>query len=254
MSDNQTFSHQIVGWALAAGIAFVAFLLLLVLGDFGFVQAAFLSAIVFVAVGGLIALVFTTPLPKLGEVPPPGTKVSTKPQGGASAGHSAPAAPAPTAPAPAPAAPAAAEAAPTAAEVKPSTPLAGEAELAERKGTWKYEGDNGGAAAAPAPAAAPADGEGVQPEAMSEAREGGPDNLKEIKGVGPALEKLLHELGIFHFDQIAGWGASEIAWMDENLKGFKGRVTRDDWVEQAKTLAAGGETEFSKRVDEGDVY
>ena len=37
-------------------------------------------------------------------------------------------------------------------------------------------------------------------------------------------------------------------------KGFKGRVSRDDWVEQAKILAAGGETEFSKRVEDGDVY
>ena len=42
--------------------------------------------------------------------------------------------------------------------------------------------------------------------------------------------------------------------MDDNLQGFKGRVTRDDWVAQAKTLAAGGATEFSRKVDDGDVY
>ncbi len=61
-------------------------------------------------------------------------------------------------------------------------------------------------------------------------------------------------MGFFHFDQIAGWSAEEIAWIDENLEGFKGRVTRDDWVEQARLLAAGQETEFSQRVDKGEVY
>jgi NADH-quinone oxidoreductase subunit E len=45
-----------------------------------------------------------------------------------------------------------------------------------------------------------------------------------------------------------------VAWVDQNLEGFKGRVSRDNWVEQAKTLASGGETEFSARVKKGDVY
>ena len=93
-----------------------------------------------------------------------------------------------------------------------------------------------------------------QPVGLSVARDGGADDLKRIKGVGPKLEELLNSLGFFHFDQIANWSVAEIAWVDENLKGFKGRVTRDDWVAQAKTLAAGGDTEFSKRVDDGDVY
>ena len=106
-------------------------------------------------------------------------------------------------------------------------------------------------ATAPAPAAASGDG---KPEFLSAAREGGPDDLKQIKGVGPKLEKTLHGMGIFHFDQIAAWGPKEQAWMDDNLEGFKGRATRDDWVAQAKTLAAGGETEFSKKVDKGGVY
>ncbi|MEM9911740.1 MAG: hypothetical protein AAF922_13245, partial [Pseudomonadota bacterium] len=66
--------------------------------------------------------------------------------------------------------------------------------------------------------------------------------------------KLLHSMGFYHFDQIAGWSSDEVAWVDENLEGFKGRVSRDGWIDQAKTLAAGGETEFSKRVGEGDVY
>ena len=85
-----------------------------------------------------------------------------------------------------------------------------------------------------------------RPEALKAARDGKADNLKLIKGVGPKLEKLCNSLGFFHFDQIAGWSASEVAWVDENLEGFKGRVTRDDWVNQAKILAEGGETEFSR--------
>lgn len=109
-------------------------------------------------------------------------------------------------------------------------------------------------AAEPAPAPAPAAAAEAKPEFMSEAREGGPDNLKEIKGVGPKLEKTLHGMGVFHFDQIASWGPAEVAWMDDNLEGFKGRVSRDNWIEQAKILAGGGETAFSKKVEGGDVY
>ncbi|MCA0045262.1 NADH:ubiquinone oxidoreductase [Celeribacter litoreus] len=110
-------------------------------------------------------------------------------------------------------------------------------------------------AAAATPEATPVSDEGgTKPEFLAGPMGGAADNLKEIKGVGPKLEQLLHSMGIFHFSQIAGWGDAEVAWMDENLKGFKGRVTRDDWVAQATTLAAGGETEFSKRVEDGDVY
>ncbi|NNJ67746.1 MAG: NADH-quinone oxidoreductase subunit NuoE [Boseongicola sp.] len=79
--------------------------------------------------------------------------------------------------------------------------------------------------------------EGTKPEGLSEARGGQPDDLKQIKGVGPKLEKLLNSLGFFHFDQVANWTADEIAWVDDNLEGFKGRVTRDEWVAQAKVLA-----------------
>lgn len=96
--------------------------------------------------------------------------------------------------------------------------------------------------------------EGVKPETLSEARGGQADDLKQIKGIGPKLEKLCNALGFYHFDQIASWSADEEAWVDANLEGFKGRVSRDQWIAQAKVLAAGGETEFSKRVEGGDVY
>ena len=94
----------------------------------------------------------------------------------------------------------------------------------------------------------------VRPEALSGARDGGADDLKMIKGVGPKLEIMLNELGFYHFDQIAGWSAAEVAWVNDNLTGFKCRVSRDNWVEQARKLASGQETEFSKRVSDGDVY
>jgi large subunit ribosomal protein L21 len=92
------------------------------------------------------------------------------------------------------------------------------------------------AAAAPAPEAAAS--EGTRPaNLLTEARGGQPDDLKKISGVGPKLEGLLHENGVFHFDQIMEWGPAEIAFMDDKLS-FKGRIERDNWIEQAKTLAA----------------
>ncbi|MEL6998978.1 MAG: hypothetical protein AAFP68_12015 [Pseudomonadota bacterium] len=95
--------------------------------------------------------------------------------------------------------------------------------------------------------------EGTKPDVLKSARGGVADDLKKIKGIGPKLETVCNELGFYHFDQIASWTSDEVAWVDSNLEGFRGRVTRDDWVAQAKLLAAGGETDFSKRVDEGDV-
>ena len=103
------------------------------------------------------------------------------------------------------------------------------------------------------PAAKPVAADG-KPEMLKKARAGGPDDLKMIKGVGPKLEQLLHKLGVFHFDQVSSWRKKEVEWVDENLEGFKGRVSRDEWVKQAKVLAKGGTTEFSSRVKKGGIY
>ena len=94
----------------------------------------------------------------------------------------------------------------------------------------------------------------AKPQGLDKARGGKADDLKMIKGIGPKLEILCNTLGYFHFDQIATWTTGEIAWVDDNLEGFKGRVTRDEWVKQAKVLAKGGTTEFANRVKDGDVY
>lgn len=96
--------------------------------------------------------------------------------------------------------------------------------------------------------------EGTRPAQLKAARGGKADDLKMIKGIGPKMEKLCNKLGFYHFDQIAAWSKDEVAWVDANLEGFHGRVTRDEWVKQAKILAQGGETEFSKRVEDGGVY
>lgn len=93
-------------------------------------------------------------------------------------------------------------------------------------------------AAAPAEAAAE---QGTRPDnLLTEAREGGPDDLKKISGVGPKLEGVLHSIGVFHFDQVAAWGPDEIAYMDDKLS-FKGRIERDNWIAQAAEFAAAKE-------------
>ena len=64
------------------------------------------------------------------------------------------------------------------------------------------------------------------------------DDLKQLSGVGPALEKKLREAGVTTFAQIAAWTEEDVAAMDEKLS-FKGRIEREGWIEQAKELAKG---------------
>jgi NADH-quinone oxidoreductase subunit E len=104
------------------------------------------------------------------------------------------------------------------------------------------------AAKAEAPAAAVEAPAAGQPKGLSAPRDGKADDLKVIEGIGPALEKLLNGLGIFHIDQIAQWGEADVAWVDANLKGFKGRATRDRWVAQAKLIGEVGVAEFLIRA------
>jgi len=67
----------------------------------------------------------------------------------------------------------------------------------------------------------------------------GADDLLKLKGVGPKLGALLTELGVTRYAQIAGWSDSDIAAIDAKLGNFKGRPVRDQWIDQAKYLAAG---------------
>jgi NADH-quinone oxidoreductase subunit E len=205
MDQKQTPMTLAMVGAIAGGVTVVAFLMLMVMGGYAFSPAAFLA----ILIGLVVAIVLY-----VGFHP-----ASARPAG---VQHAAPA-PKPAvkaAPAPATAAapPAAAAPAPTPAAAPAPTPAATPAPAPV-------------AAPAPAPAEAAA-----RPTGLS-APDGAADDLKEIKGVGPKLEKMLNGMGYWHFRQIAAWTSAEIAWVDENLEGFKGRVTRDDWVPQAKMLA-----------------
>ncbi len=81
---------------------------------------------------------------------------------------------------------------------------------------------------------------------------GNPDDLLQIKGVGPKLNELLISLGVRRFDQIAKWGSSDIAKVDEHLGAFKGRIDRDQWVEQSGLLARGAIAEFEAKFGKLD--
>jgi len=94
-----------------------------------------------------------------------------------------------------------------------------------------------GAAEAKAPAKK-AEKKDAAPAKKAAAADAAGDDLKQLSGVGPALEKKLHEAGVTTFAQIAAWTEADIADMDEKLS-FKGRIEREGWVEQAKELAKG---------------
>ena len=64
----------------------------------------------------------------------------------------------------------------------------------------------------------------------------GKDDLKQIKGVGPAIEKTLNDLGIFLFNQLAEISEQEIDRVAQRLKGFRSRIYREDWIGQARDL------------------
>jgi predicted flap endonuclease-1-like 5' DNA nuclease len=78
------------------------------------------------------------------------------------------------------------------------------------------------------------------------------DDLKRIRGIGVLIEKRLNAAGVTTYEQIASWGADDIERISMMLD-FKERIQKENWVEQARILAAGGFTEFSRRVDRGEV-
>jgi predicted flap endonuclease-1-like 5' DNA nuclease len=78
------------------------------------------------------------------------------------------------------------------------------------------------------------------------------DDLKRIRGIGVLIEKKLYSLGISSYEQVANWTREDIDRISQILD-FKGRIERENWIEQARILASGGQTEFSRRVDRGDA-
>lgn len=77
-----------------------------------------------------------------------------------------------------------------------------------------------------------------------------PDDLTIVNGIGPQLNTLLGSLGITRFDQIANWGPEEIERIDSHLGVFRGRIIRDDWIQQARLLVAGDFATFNERYGE----
>ncbi|ODT00237.1 MAG: hypothetical protein ABS49_05860 [Erythrobacter sp. SCN 62-14] len=92
---------------------------------------------------------------------------------------------------------------------------------------------------APAPAPAPTATPAPEPVAASA------DDLTRIKGLGPKIAALLAELGVTSFAQIASWSDEDVAEIDAKLGRFSGRISRDQWVMQARLLAAGDEASFA---------
>lgn len=78
-------------------------------------------------------------------------------------------------------------------------------------------------------------GAGNRPAFLPAPRGGEKDDLKTVKGIGPKLEATLNSLGVFHFDQIASWTRGNVEWIDTYLS-FKGRIDRDDWIGQCRSL------------------
>ena len=106
--------------------------------------------------------------------------------------------------------------------------------------------------AAPSPSASPSDVSwlrSVRSEALrgeGSAPVGDIDDLKRIRGIGILIEKKLNSLGINQYEQVANWTGADIERISRLLD-FKGRIEREHWIEQARILATGGQTEFSRR-------
>ncbi|WP_366937844.1 hypothetical protein [Phreatobacter sp.] len=139
----------------------------------------------------------------------------------------------------------------------PLQPLAA-AGQALAAGTAAVKAVAGSAAAASPPAtasalaASEAMAQGSKPQGVVAPRSGKADELELIRGIGPQNEARLHALGIYHFDQIAAWTAKEAQWVGGYLA-FPGRIEREDWIGQARVLAAGGTTAHADRVKRGEI-
>jgi len=85
----------------------------------------------------------------------------------------------------------------------------------------------------------------MRPAGLAAPRNGVPDDLQRIRGIGRRNEELLNGLGIFHFSQIAAWTPAEVRWVG-NFLAFPERIERDDWIGQATILGSGGDTGYVK--------
>lgn len=98
----------------------------------------------------------------------------------------------------------------------------------------------------PQPDDSPAATEKSKPEVPEQWRPAGlaepkgkADDLKQVRGIGPKIEQILNDLGIYHYYQIAGLERENIQWLNHHLH-FPGRIEREQWVEQTRELVKTG--------------
>ena len=243
------------GWVIAAGAGLVAAAVAYVVGNFSYPQSGFVGAAIFLLVGLILGMYWGS-----AASPAPKQATAARDLPKAEPNAAAPAMPA-AAPAMAEAAPAMAEAAPAMAEAAPaafiSAPMTEAAPAPAKVARVTKPQAEAKPAAKPVVAkvatkpAAPKVAKVKKPDGpvrLSAPRKGKADDLKEIEGIGPALEKLCNSLGFYHFDQIAGWSDADVAWVDANMKTFKGRIARDKWIAQSKIIVAEGLDAFRVRA------
>jgi len=224
------------GWVIGAAAGLVAFGVLVVVGKFDLFPAAALGGVVALIAGLILGMPWGAaaeegPRPRVRKIVPSPAAVEPSAEPAAPVAEAVVTQPAVFVSAPV-ASPAPAAAPKAKAASKPKAPAKPKAE-AKPKVEPKAE-------TKPARIAGPA--------RLKAPRKGKADDLKEIEGIGPAMEKLVNELGFYHFDQIAGWSEADVAVVDAEMKSFKGRITRDRWVAQAKIIATEGLEAFRERA------
>jgi predicted flap endonuclease-1-like 5' DNA nuclease len=210
------------GWAIGAAAGLVAFGVLVVVGKFELFPAAALAAVVAGAAGLVLGM--------------PWGADTAGPRPMEQATKTVAAKPAPVASEPA---------APVAEAVgQPAAFLSTPAPAAKPKAAATPKDEKPAAKAAPKPKV----DKPVGPERLKAPRKGKADDLKEIEGIGPAMEQLVNSLGFYHFEQIASWSDSDVELVDSEMKTFKGRISRDKWVAQAKIIVTEGLEAFRERA------
>jgi predicted flap endonuclease-1-like 5' DNA nuclease len=227
------------GFLIGAAAGLVAFGALVVIGKFDLTPAAAIAGVVALLAGLVLGMPWGAAdkarfqrAPALAPAHAPVTPVAS-PRAAESVAEAMPAA---FVSAPQPAEPAPASAAAPKAAAKPAAKAAPKPKAAPK------------ADAKPKAAAKPKVAKPAGLVRLTAPRNGKADDLKEIEGIGPALEKLVNGMGFYHFDQIASWSDADVALVDGEMTNFKGRITRDKWVSQAKIIVTEGLEAFRIRA------
>lgn len=87
----------------------------------------------------------------------------------------------------------------------------------------------------------------TKPELLITPRNGKADDLTKIKGIGTAIQGKLNKAGIYHYDQLVDLNAEQQKWLGEQIN-FRGRVEREDWVNQSKKILKASEPKGAKKA------